>query len=62
MTAPRVLFAVSLAAAVGGCTTETYDPCAGKDEGDECSLCADDDPDCVETAVIKICSRDGECG
>lgn len=38
-----------------------YDPCAGKACGDPCTLCAPDDPDCVETAVIKACDPAGTC-
>jgi hypothetical protein len=45
--------------AVPGCEGE-YDPCAGKAEGDTCSLCAPDDTDCFETGEIKVC-QGGEC-
>lgn len=38
-----------------------YEPCAGKACLDGCSLCAPDDPDCVETAVVKVCHPDGRC-
>ena len=38
-----------------------YDPCDGVQCGDKCTLCAPEDPDCVETAVIKACDKDGNC-
>lgn len=38
-----------------------YQPCAGKSCGDECSVCAPGDADCVETAVVKMCDRSGTC-
>lgn len=41
--------------------SEPYDPCAGKSCGERCSLCAPDDPDCVETAVLKYCDASGRC-
>jgi hypothetical protein len=47
---------------VPGCVSGPYDPCRGKDEGEECRLCAPDDPDCVETMVLKLCNADGTCG
>ncbi len=37
-----------------------YDPCAGKVDGEYCSLCAPDDKDCIETDEIKTC-LDGKC-
>ncbi len=40
---------------------DEYDPCDGLTCGDECSLCAPDDDDCVETTEIKVCDADGEC-
>ncbi len=39
----------------------TYDDCADKKAGDECSLCAPWDTDCVETAVVKVCTSAGAC-
>jgi hypothetical protein len=39
---------------------ESYEPCAGKDDGDACSMCSPLDKDCIETDEIKVC-RDGEC-
>jgi hypothetical protein len=39
-----------------------FNDCDDKDEGDECSLCAPDDEDCVETMVVKTCNADGQCG
>src|SRR5688572_12171261 len=38
-----------------------YQPCAGKTCGASCSLCAPNDPNCVETAVLKFCHSDGTC-
>lgn len=38
-----------------------YDPCARKNCGDRCTLCSPSDRNCVETAVLKFCSRTGEC-
>ena len=40
---------------------DAFNDCDDKDEGDECSLCAPDDADCVETMEIKVCNADGEC-
>ncbi len=41
------------------CTAD-YDPCAGKANGDNCTLCAPNDGDCLETDEIKTC-QDGRC-
>ena len=38
----------------------SYVACSGKSDGDSCTLCAPQDPDCVETAVVKQC-QSGEC-
>lgn len=38
-----------------------YDPCEGLACGDSCSVCAPNDPDCVETADLKYCQADGVC-
>jgi len=38
-----------------------YDPCEGKTCGDPCTICSPDDPNCFETAVLKFCTRTGEC-
>ena len=38
-----------------------YQPCGGLTCGDTCSLCPPDDPECVETAVVKYCDADGQC-
>jgi hypothetical protein len=38
-----------------------YDPCADKACGDLCTICDPADPDCVETAVVKLCQPDGGC-
>ncbi|HJL19368.1 MAG TPA: prolipoprotein diacylglyceryl transferase [Sandaracinaceae bacterium LLY-WYZ-13_1] len=42
-------------------TCRGYDPCAGRSCGDTCTICAPDDPDCFETAVVKLCQPDGSC-
>jgi hypothetical protein len=39
----------------------TYEPCADKGCGEDCALCAPDDPMCVETAVPKACDPSGIC-
>lgn len=41
---------------------EDYDSCENKEEGDPCTLCHPTDPECVETAVLKVCDADGFCG
>jgi hypothetical protein len=38
-----------------------YDPCVGRPCGAPCNICAPDDPDCVETAVVKACNEQGKC-
>ncbi|GEM_PF-1544988 len=38
-----------------------WDPCADKVCGDECRLCAPDDPQCVEPAVVNFCDLYGQC-
>lgn len=40
---------------------DLYDPCAGRSCGESCTLCDPRDPECVETAVLKQCSREGRC-
>ena len=48
----------------GRCTAVAgrgYDPCAGKKCGDPCRLCAPDDANCMETAVMKQCNAQGTC-
>lgn len=47
--------------AEGGGGDSTYDPCAGKSCGDSCNICAPDDADCVETAMMKYCDAAGKC-
>jgi len=37
-----------------------WKPCDGKNEADVCTLCAPNDPDCIETAVVKTC-QSGSC-
>ncbi len=39
-----------------------YDPCANKACGDLCTLCDPADPDCAETAILKFCDANGQCG
>jgi len=39
---------------------ESYDPCAGKSNGDQCSYCRPGDSDCFETLQLKTC-LDGVC-
>ena len=38
-----------------------FEPCGGKQCGDECNICPPDDPNCFETEVIKLCNAAGEC-
>ena len=38
-----------------------YQPCAGKQCGDACTLCEPGDPSCVEDAVLKRCDRTNAC-
>lgn len=38
-----------------------YDPCAAKSCGQGCTVCDPADRGCVETAVLKQCSREGKC-
>jgi hypothetical protein len=38
-------------------TCDKYDPCAGKTDGDSCTLCAPDDAACTELTVEKVCDR-----
>jgi|GEM_PF-1373010 len=50
------------AAGTGGTTsTSTYQPCAGKQCGDNCTLCPPNSTDCGETAVMKSCNLAGQC-
>jgi hypothetical protein len=39
---------------------DSYDPCAGKANGDACTACPPDDPACIETDVLKVCDG-GKC-
>jgi hypothetical protein len=57
-------FALVLAAATSrqGCGSGTsYEACAGKSCGDACTVCAPDDHNCVETAVVKACDPFHRC-
>jgi hypothetical protein len=38
-----------------------YQPCAGKQCGDACTLCEPGDPSCSEDAVLKTCDRSNAC-
>lgn len=38
-----------------------WTPCGGKACGDSCKICPPGDPDCFETAVVKMCQADGAC-
>jgi hypothetical protein len=38
----------------------SYEPCVEKVDGEECTLCAPEDPDCFEIGVLKVCTE-GEC-
>jgi hypothetical protein len=49
-------------AGASGSGGNTWDPCAGKPCGAECSVCAPNDPECAETAVLKYCDESGGCG
>lgn len=64
------LFALTLSAGalIGACDLDKpigelgpYEPCGGKSCGDACTVCDPEDPDCVETAVIKACDAEGAC-
>lgn len=39
----------------------SYDPCGGLTCGETCTSCDPTDPDCFETAVVKMCQADGTC-
>jgi hypothetical protein len=39
---------------------ESYEPCAGKKDGDACQHCSPLDKDCIETDELKACN-DGVC-
>lgn len=40
---------------------ETYEPCAGKQCGERCTVCAPSDPNCAEDPVVMTCSASGQC-
>jgi hypothetical protein len=40
---------------------EGYDPCAGRECGEPCSLCPPGHADCVEPTGLKACDAFGEC-
>ncbi len=54
---------LAVAAPRSGCFggAPKYDPCAGKACGEGCRVCPPGDPDCVETAELKVCSPEGLC-
>ncbi len=62
---PVPTFAPTACNARGQCVTVgpyiCHDPCAGKACGATCHACPPDAPDCVETAVVKACDREGFC-
>lgn len=41
--------------------SDPWDPCGPEDCGRTCSLCDPNDPDCVETAELKVCDGEGRC-
>jgi hypothetical protein len=63
---PVPTFAPTACNARGQCVTVgTFqcegDPCAGLACGATCHVCPPDALDCVETAIVKACDRDGVC-
>ena len=59
----RLFLLLVLSAVSTACVVSTgYDPCAGKQPGDECRICPPDDSSCVETMEVKVCSTDRVCG
>jgi hypothetical protein len=40
---------------------DSYAPCSEKSCGEQCHQCPRNDPDCIETAVVKLCQADGSC-
>jgi hypothetical protein len=38
-----------------------YNPCAGKQCGERCRICAIGDTTCIESSLIKLCHPDGQC-
>jgi hypothetical protein len=62
LTLVLLMFAPGCCHLAGGGNEEDYDPCEDKEVGEECSMCAPDDDDCVETQEIKVCDAEGACG
>jgi hypothetical protein len=63
MTSFRSVFvSLGITTLLLACAETAYEPCDGKQAGDRCRLCAPDDPNCVETMILKTCSADGRCG
>src|SRR5512133_528507 len=62
---PFALFLAATTAPRQGCgnggTPPAYDACAGKACGESCTVCAPDDRDCVETALVKACDPFHRC-
>lgn len=59
-----ILVASAILLAMGcaqGSIDGNYDPCGDDSCGDPCTICAPDDPDCFETAVVKACNANGAC-
>ncbi len=40
---------------------DVYNPCENKTCGDTCTICDPNDPNCVETGVVKYCDHEGRC-
>jgi hypothetical protein len=61
---PLALVLAATTSSRQGCRNDPpppYDPCAEKACGDACTVCAPDDRDCAETAVVKACDPFGRC-
>jgi hypothetical protein len=61
---PLALFLAAASAprqGCGGASRPPYEPCADKPRGDACTVCAPDDRDCFETAVVKACDALHRC-
>ena len=59
-TLPPILRLLALSCLAASAQGESYDPCAGKQEGASCTLCDPSVYGCFETMVMKEC-RQGEC-
>lgn len=54
----RILLLLALAGLFG---CGSYDPCADKECGDQCTLCDPDDASCTETGELKVCNSQSIC-